>query len=164
VRLHRNRPIFWLLWSAPWGRGRARRARAFACLVDYRRLTEDTLRVVRGRLLARSLDQLRAEADRLEREATEARIAKDRQAARLARAAEDARAGVEELERYDARFAALLAPTEVDDPGPEMSWPERMVRSVREERYRPDLDLGVLVNITPLREAEGLHPAVERVR
>jgi len=164
VRLYRNRPIFWLLWSALRGRGRARRAPAFACFVDYRRLTEDTLRVVRGRLLARTLDQLRAEAERLEREATEERIAKGRQAARLARAAEDARAGVDELERYDARLAALLASAEVDDPGPGASWLERMVRSVRAEGYRPDLHLGVLVNITPLREAGILHPAAEKVR
>ncbi|GIU97428.1 MAG: hypothetical protein KatS3mg013_1231 [Actinomycetota bacterium] len=163
VRLYRNRPISWLLWSAPRGRGRARRP-TFACFVDYRRLTEDTLRVVRGRLLARSLDQLRAEAERLEREATEARIAEDRQAARVARAAEDARARVGELERYDARLAALLAPTGEADPDPEASWLERMVWSVRAKGYRPDLDLGVLVNITPLREAGVLHPAAERVR
>jgi hypothetical protein len=164
VRLYRNRPIFWLLWSAPRGRGRARRAPTFACFIDCRRLTEDTLRVVRGRLVARTLDQLRAEADRLEREATEERIAKGPRAARLARAAEDARAGVGELERYDARLAALLAPTEVDDSGRGASWLERVVRSVRADGYRPDLDLGVLVNITPLREAGVLHPAAERVR
>ena len=71
---------------------------------------------------------------------------------------------MEELERYDARLAALLAPTEVADPGPEASWLERMVWSVRAKGYRPDLDLGVLVNITPLRDAGVLHPAAEGVR
>jgi hypothetical protein len=163
VRLYRNRPIFWLLWSATRGRGRGRRAPAFACFLDYHRLTPDTLRLVRGRLVARALDQARAEAERLEREATEERIAGTRQAARLIREAGEARSDVAELERFDGALGVLLAGPDVADPPSTASWRERMVAVVRQGGYAPDIDYGVLVNLTPLREAGILHPAAAKV-
>lgn len=164
VRLYRNRPVFWLLWSAERGRRRARRLPAFACLIDFRRLTPDTLRVVRGRLVAGALDEARADAEAREREFTEARLAGDARAAARKREAEQARARVAELEAYDARLAKLLAPKGASDPDPEASWVKRMVATVAKDGYQPDPDLGVLVNITPLREAGLLHPAADRVR
>jgi hypothetical protein len=39
-----------------------------------------------------------------------------------------------------------------------------MVAAVQANGYAPDPDPGVLVNITPLKEAGVLHPAAERVR
>lgn len=164
VRLYRNRPVFWLLWSAERGRRGARRPPAFACSVDFRRLTPDTLRVVRGRLVARALDEAKADAEAREREFTEARLAGDPRAPARRREAEEARARVAELEAYDARLAELLAPKNAPDPGPGASWVRRMVATVAKDGYQPDPDLGVLVNITPLREAGLLHPAADRVR
>ncbi len=164
VRLYRNRPIFWLLWCTSGGRGPRRQVPAFACFVDYRRLTADTLRVVRGHLLVRALSRAKAEAERLEREATELRIAGATRAARLLRGAEQSRANVQKLERFDRALAQLLERREPAELAANTSWRERMVAAVRANGYTPDPDLGVLVNMIPLQQAGILHPAAERVR
>jgi SAM-dependent methyltransferase len=163
VRLYRKRPVFWLLWSAS-RRGRSRRAPAFACFLDYRRLNVDTLRLVRGRLLAHTLDEARAEAERMERETTEARIAGAANAAYLGRAAEDARARVNEIEVFDRALANLLERSGTEGLDGDVPWLERMVATIRHSGYAPAPDLGVLANITPLREVGILHPDADRVR
>lgn len=164
VRLYNNRPVFWLLWSGITGRGRGRRVPAFACFLDYKRLTTDTLRLIRGRWVARALDEARAEAERREREATEERIGGGSQSARLRAAAEEAQAAVAELEAFDRALASVLNPGPIQEPGNGASWTERMIVEVRRGGYNPNPDLGVAVNIAPLRDAGLLHPAGRRVR
>lgn len=164
VRLYRNRPVFWLLWSGISGRGRGRRLPDFACFLDYKRLTGDTLRLVRGRWVARALDEARAEAERRERQATEERIGGGAQSARLRAAAEEAQATVAELEAFDRALAGVLDPGAIEEPGKGASWTERMIAEVRRGGYNPNPDLGVAVNIAPLRDAGLLHPAGRRVK
>jgi Arc/MetJ family transcription regulator len=164
VRLYRNRPVFWLLWSAPSLRGRGRKEPALACLLDYRRLTRDTLLLVRGKLVAGALDDLRADAERLEREATEARLGGGSSAAQRRQAAQEARAKVVGLEVFDQALAAVLGQRPRSSPAEGGSWVARKVAQLSEDGYSPDQDLGVLVNISPLRDAGVLHPAAEKVR
>jgi hypothetical protein len=163
VRLYRNRPVFWLLWSAPSRRGRGRREPAFACLLDYRRLTSDTLLLVRGKLVAAALDGLRADAERLEREATEARLGGGAGAAQRRQAAQEANAKVMELEAFDQALAAVLRRAR-SSPTEGGSWVARKVAQVSKDGYSPDQDFGVLVNISPLRDAGVLHPAAQKVK
>ena len=163
VRLYRNRPVLWLLWSAPRSRGRGRiRLPGFACFLDYHRLTRDTLHLVRGRYLARALDEARADAERRDVHATEARLEGGRTASSLLREAEEARALVVELEEFDERLGALLEHRR-PRPATATSWVDAMVAQVCENGYDPDPDLGVLVNLRPLRDAGLLHPAADRV-
>lgn len=161
-RLYRNRPPVWLLWSAPRSRGRGRpRLPGFACFLDYHRLSRDMLQLVRGRHLARAIDEARAEAERVEVRATEARLAGGSQASRILRAAEDARALVGELEDFDGRLGAVLDQrTATVGSG---SWVDTMVSRVRENGYQPDRDLGIAINLRPLSDASLLHPAADRV-
>jgi hypothetical protein len=164
VRLYRNRPVSWLLWSAPSRRGRGRKEPAFACLLDYRRLTSDTLLLVRGKLVAGALDDLRADAERLEREATEARLGGGASAAQRRQAAQGARAKVVELEAFDQALAAVLGQRPRSSPAERGSWVARKLAQVSEDGYSPDQDFGVLVNISPLRDAGVLHPTAQKVK
>jgi SAM-dependent methyltransferase len=161
VQLYARRPIIWLLWSARrGGRGARRRAPAFACFLDYRRLGADTFHSVRGRYLATALADARADLDAAEREATEARVA-GRSAARDLRNAEEARERVAELERFDAAVAALLQPPG-DEARADRGWQAQRVAEITAGGYAPVLDYGVAVNIAPLQGRNLLHPAVDR--
>jgi hypothetical protein len=163
VRLYRNRPVLWLLWSVPRSRGRGRaRLPGFACFLDYHRLTRDTLHLVRGLYLARALDEARADAGRRDVQATEARLEGGRNANRLLREAEDARALVVELEEFDERLGSLLERRQ-PRPTSTTSWVNARVAEICENGYDPNLELGVLVNLQPLRDAGLLHPATNRV-
>lgn len=163
VRRFRRRPVSWLLWSASPGRGR-RRPPAFACFVDFHRLTPDTLPTIRGVHVARALTAARAEAERLQRESTEARIGRARRAAALARRAADAESHVAELEDLDRALARLIAPIpEPVEPSADAPWVERTIHEIRRDGYRPDPGLGVLVNLVPLVEAGIVHPAIGRL-
>jgi hypothetical protein len=167
VRLYRNRPVFWLLWADIRSLGRGCRVPAFACFLDYRRITGDTLRVVRGRLLARALDEAQADAERLGLEATEARIGGARDAIRLrkvAKAAEEAQAKVGVLEQFDLAIASIIERKVSEESPEEAPRLQQMAAEICRSGYVPDIKLGVLVNITPLRDAGVLHPAADRVR
>lgn len=164
VASYRNRPIFWMLWSASTRRGRGRKQPAFACLVDFRRLTADALLLVRGKLVAGALDDLRADAQRLEREATEARLAGSGGASQAQRAAGEAEAKEGELEAFGQALARVLSQRATAEGTGRGSWVARKIAEVTADGYSPERDFGVLVNISPLRDAGVLHPAAQKVK
>ena len=71
----------------------------------------------------------------------------------------------QELSEFDKKLEEVsksrVSPTELDE---DASWVERKIAEVRDNGYNPVIDYGVLVNITPLKEAGLLHPAADRVK
>jgi len=165
IATYRNRPICWLLWSGGRGRGRRAADPAFACIVDYHRLTADTLRLVQGRYVRPALDRLHAEVDRLERESSEAVLTGSRDAGHLRRAAESGRERETELREFDTRLTSLIeGPARPVAPATDASWVRQKIAEVRDHGYRPVTDYGVLVNIGPLVEVGVVHAAADRIR
>jgi len=137
VKLYKNRPILWHL-ASPKG--------YFAVLLDYHRLTHDTLPRVQTLYLWPQMEEVRT------------RLTAARTALLSAQPAVKAIADLEDeladLEECNARLERLIQGTvEVDLP----EWANGPYRN-GVAPYNPDLDDGVRVNLLPLQEA-GLLPA-----
>jgi len=136
VKLYKNRPILWHL-ASPKG--------YFAVLVDYHRLTRDTLPRVQTLYLWPQMEEVRT------------RLAAARTALLSVRPAVKAIADLEDeladLEECNARLEHVIQGTvEVDLP----EWANGPYRNGAAP-YHPDLDDGVRVNLLPIQEA-GLLP------
>jgi len=159
VRMYRNRPPHWLIQSLP----SARRRPAFACLVHYLKITQDTIPRIRMLYARKVLEDAKRRVDLLRRDLETAQGTDDRRAKRLRGQLDEARETVAELEAFDQKLEELTKPQR--GPAPRhANWVEEKIWEVRREGYRPNIDYGVLVNITPLREAGILHPAANRVK
>jgi hypothetical protein len=153
VSLYHNRPILWLVSSEGFERGRTRVT--FRAYLHYPKLTSDTL----PRLVAYHLDPTIAEAERqwsLSRDEA-GRLEGKAKASATARADEWANT-VDALRRFrDAVEAVIQGPARAEPVQDRAKWQVRTIAEVRGGRdvghgYRPDIDLGVRVNITPLVE------------
>jgi len=167
VSLYERRPIFWHVTSSHYARKRGSIG-AFNCLLHYYKLDRDTIPKIRTRqqYLKGILDGAKWKTERLRRELQEAKNTGDRRIERQLQAEyEDALDGYQELLAFDQKLAEVSkqrdSPTELDE---DASWVERKIAEVRDNGYNPVIDYGVLVNITPLKEARLLHPAANRVK
>lgn len=163
----RKRPIAWQIESAPelnsgrrgWGR---RRAPVFSCLVYYHRLDADLLPKLRSQYVGPLRARLETELAGLER-------TKEHTAEQDARKLE-LEESLEGLKAFDARLESVISsgfacellrtvaasePLDVwtsrDGRSPPPDSPEAFV--IQEQRYDPDLNDGVRVNIAPLQRA-----------
>jgi len=70
-----------------------------------------------------------------------------------------------ELLEFDKKLEEVSTPrdelTEFDE---DTRWVIRKIAEVMNDGWNPSIDYGVLVNITPLKEAGLLHPAANRVK
>jgi hypothetical protein len=153
VALYRNRPIFWLVSSENFDQGKSRLT--FRAFLHYHKLTADTL----PRLLSYYLAPVIGLAER------EWKLARD-EAARLAgkaRTAANAKADewlatVGALKRFRSAVEAVIqGPLQAEKVPGGAKWLRRTIAQVRGGQdvghgYRPDIDFGVRVNITPLVE------------
>ena len=88
-----------------------------------------------------------------------------RRGKRIAQAIDKLRGELNHLEDLDKRLEELTRPASyLKAPKENDSWLEKKIYEVREKRYQPILDYGVLVNITSLKKAGVLHKSSERVR
>jgi hypothetical protein len=150
VDLYRKRPIFWLLSSEGFEKGQTRLR--FQAYVHYLKLTPDTL----PRLVEHYLEGVQEHAQR------EWNDAKARAARAEGKAAASAKAEAQEwLNTVDAlkRFRAAAEEVRAKaEPVPaNAKWLARTIAQVRGGQdlghgYRPDVDYGARVNITPLVE------------
>lgn len=157
----KKRPVAWQLQSGRWT---ARQKPAFACLVYYHRLNGDTLITLQSQYV-RPLRQ-RYEVELRGIESLPAAARSDRQAARRVELGDLIR----ELHDFDAalgRVAAegfacpvletLLAQEPLDRwcsaDGVKAAPPDVAALRRQEQRYTPDLNDGVRVNIAPLQAA-----------
>jgi hypothetical protein len=133
VKLYKSRPILWHL-SSPSGH--------FAVMLDYHRLTHDTLPKVRSQYLWPALERAR----------TQLRAAQKQDPPDM-KAIGDLEAYIADLEECDRRLESVIQGTmEVELP----DWANGPYRNGKPP-YDPDLDDGVKVNILPL-QAAGLLP------
>jgi SAM-dependent methyltransferase len=164
VSLYRGRPIYWQLTSSQFGHKREKPV--FSCFVYYHKLTRDTIAKVRGFYVKRTKEQLSLEIERLKRELLTAKQDLDKNKIdRLSKDYEDALVRIEELEKFDQgleRVSSPRSPTDLKNLS--TKWVERAISEVRNDGWTPNPDYGVLVNITPLREVQLLHPAASRVK
>ncbi len=159
--LYRNRPIFWLLSSENFEKGRTRHT--FRAYVHYLKLTPDTL----PRLMAYYLDpkiewvqrewrRAQDEASRAEGKAKAAATRTAEEWLRTAAALRDFRAALERV---------IQGPPHAEQVPESAKWLRRTIAGVRGGQdmghgYRPDVDYGVRVNITPVVEQKLLPKSV----
>jgi hypothetical protein len=136
VKLYKNRPVLWHLTS-PKG--------YFAVLLDYHRLTHDTLPKVQSLYLWPQVEEVRT------------RLAAARAGGATVKQTADLEDEMADLEDCNARLEGVIQATvAVDLP----DWANGPYHNGKAP-YNPDLDDGVRVNLLPLQEA-GLLP-VKRV-
>ncbi len=153
VDLYRKRPIFWLVSSEGFEKGQTRLR--FQAYIHYLKLTPDTL----PRLVEHYLEGVQEHVQR------EWNDAKARAAKAEGKPAAVAKAEAQEwLNTVDAlkRFRAAVEEVRQGPPKAEAvpgnaKWLARTIAQVRGGQdlghgYRPDVDYGVRVNITPLVE------------
>jgi hypothetical protein len=158
VNLYRNRPIFWLVSSEGFERGKTRFP--FRAYLHYLKLTPDTLPRLVSHYLESAIEHARtawndarARAQRLE-----GRSQKVAQAE-----AEEWLNTVGALQKFETAVNAVVQGPPTAGTVPETArWLPRTIAQVRGGQdvghgYRPDVDLGVRVNIAPL-VAERLLP------
>ncbi len=153
VDLHRKRPLFWLISSESFGGSPGGGFRAY---VHYLKLTPDTL----PRLVSHYLEPA---MDAAQSQLADARLKANQAEGRAKKAATD------DLERWlaetdalrklkDAIEAVVRGPAKKAKVAANAKWVARTIADVRGGQdaghgYRPDVDYGVKVNITPLAEA-----------
>jgi SAM-dependent methyltransferase len=163
VSLYRGRPIYWQLSSGRLGRNLD--SPSFTCFVNYHKLTHDTIAKV-SVIVKKTKERLNFDSERLRRELNEAKEHFDKaKIDRISRDSDITLARVEEIEKFDQALEKILTPTKstISDDTPR-KWVDEAISEVRDRGWYPNLDYGVLVNITPLKEAQLLHPAASRVR
>jgi hypothetical protein len=128
VKLYKNRPILWHLGSEK---------RSFAVLLDYHRLTRDTLPKVRSQYLWPQMESVR----------TRLSAAKAHQAS--LKEIGDLEAELSDLEDCDRRLERVI------QGAVEVQAPEWAIGPYRggQAPYDPELDDGVAVNIAPIQAA-----------
>jgi hypothetical protein len=164
----KKRPIAWQIASTPAtggkrrGRGAARTASAFACLVYYHRLDADLLPKLRTQYIGPLRTSLQTELGALEKLP---KRSADQDARRL-----DLEGQIEELKAFDARIEQVIAlgfasPVldKIAAKEPLDKWTSRDGHArtpetpdaflAQERRYDPDINDGVRVNIAPLQGA-----------
>lgn len=154
VALYQNRPIFWLLSSENFERGEVHYTwRAF---IHYLKLTPDTLPRVRAFYLDPAVDRAQRDWEQAKLEAASA----EGKMARAATAnAQKWGNTVAALTRFrDALTEVIDGPVKADRVPDNARWLQRTMAAVRGGRdlghgYKPDVDLGVRVNIAPLVKA-----------
>jgi hypothetical protein len=162
--LYKNRPIFWLLGPfRTGGKGNP----PFACFLNFHKLTSDTIPKVRMFYLSKVMQENKVQLDVKMREYSfmNDEEKRGRRGKRIAQAIDKLRGNLNHLEDLNKRLEELTRPASyLKAPKENDSWLEKKIYEVRENRYQPILDYGVLVNITPLKKAGVLHKSSERVR
>ncbi|MBI3303497.1 MAG: hypothetical protein HYZ72_15645, partial [Deltaproteobacteria bacterium] len=155
VTLYRNRPIFWLLSSESFEKGKTRFT--FRAFIHYLKLTPDTLPRLMGYYLDPALDWANGEWQRARNEAT--RLEGRAQKAANTTAQEWLNT-VDALKRFRAALESVIQEPPRAERVPEnakwLPWTIAQVRGGQDlgHGYQPDIDYGVRVNITPLVEAK----------
>jgi hypothetical protein len=161
VSLYRNRPIFWLLSSENFERGRTQLT--FRVYLQYLKLTPDTL----PRVLTHYVHPTMERIDREWRLAGEAVARSEGAAKRSAqRIATEWGNTLAALREFRARMEAVIeGPVHAEPVAASAKWLPRTIAAVTGGRdlghgYRPDVDFGVRVNIAPLAKNKLLPRAV----
>lgn len=154
VRLYRNRPIFWMLSSEGFEKGLTRST--FRVYLHALKVSGDTLTKVREYYL-------RPELDRVKRELELAHLRRETAQGTMKATAEREH---QEWVNTDAALKAFMEAVDAVAKGPpkrevvavSAKWLPRTIAAVRGGQdvghgWRPDVDHGVKVNITPLVEA-----------
>jgi hypothetical protein len=161
VSLYRNRPIFWLLSSENFERGRTQLT--FRVYLQYLKLTPDTL----PRVLTHYVHPTMERVDREWRLAGEAVARSEGAAKRSAqRIATEWGNTLAAMREFRARMEAVIeGPVHAEPVAASAKWLPRTIAAVTGGRdlghgYCPDVDFGVRVNIAPLAKNKLLPRAV----
>jgi hypothetical protein len=154
VDVYRKRPIFWLLSSEGFEKGKTRFR--FQAYVHYIRLTADTL----PRLVSHHLEP--AIEDYVQKELSDSRLQVSRLEGKPLAAAKAAMQEwlntLDALKGFRTSLEAVIqGPQKAEGVPANAKWLARTIAAVRGGQdlghgYKPDVDYGVRVNITPLVE------------
>ena len=167
ITLYKRRPVIWQLSSRIFSQNRSSKG-AFNCFLYYHKLDRDTIPKIRTRqeYLKGLLDGAKWKTDRLRRELQEVKETGNmKRENQLQGEYEEAMDEYLELLEFDKKLEEVSTPrdelTEFDE---DTRWVIRKIAEVMNDGWNPSIDYGVLVNITPLKEAGLLHPAANRVK
>lgn len=159
--LYRNRPIFWLISSENFEKGKTRFT--FRAFLHYLKLTPDTLPRLMAYYLDPVLDWANGEWNRARDEATRL----EGRAQRVANAAaQEWLNTVDALKRFRTALEGMIqGPPRAEKVPENAKWLPRTIAQVHGGQdlghgYQPDIDYGVRVNITSLVEAKLLPKVV----
>jgi hypothetical protein len=151
VAVYRNRPIFWLLSSEGFEQGRTRLT--FRVYVHFLKLTADTLH----RVLTYHLAPMISSAEREWALARDEAVRQEGKARTATRARADEWGNtVSALKNYRGALEGVIqGPPQAERVPDRARWLPRMIAFVQGGQdighgYRPNVDLGIRVNIAPL--------------
>ena len=139
----------------------------FACFLNFHKLTQDTLPKVRMLYLSRVIEETKIQYDNNieDYSSMDSAERKSERGKRIAQVIAKLRENLTLLEDLDRKIEGLTKPANYLKPLEEnASWLERKIYEITKKGYRPVLDYGVLVNITPLKKVGILHKASERIK
>jgi hypothetical protein len=166
VGLYERRPIFWHLTSSNFASKRNSNG-IFNILIDFNKLDKDTIPKIKTNqeYLKGILDRAKWKMERLSRETQEIKNLDNRKKnRRLQSEYEEALDEYRELFEFDKKLEEISNPRIPLELNEGASWVDRKISEIRDNGYNPKLDYGVVVNITPLKEARLLHKAADRVK
>lgn len=153
VNLYRNRPIFWLLSSEGFEKGKVRFT--FRVYLHYLKLSPDALPRILSHYLENTIawvdDEWRDAGARAGRAEGKARAAANTEVDEWLRT-------LDALRNFDKAIREVISgPPMAENVPPSAKWFPRTIATVRGGQnvghgYRPDVDFGVRVNIKPLAE------------
>jgi hypothetical protein len=172
VNMYWRRPIFWQLTSA-YCMPRGRLPGCFSCLIDYQKLRANTLQDILSHYVARVQEAIQAQYDatRTVLEGAEQRGANRRELSSSRRNFEDADRRLREITEFIRRLRELDTGARPVTPpaGPNASWVRQKIAEVTGgpayggRGWLPVIDYGVRVNIEPLKAAQVIHRAADRI-
>jgi hypothetical protein len=172
VDMYWRRPIFWQLTSA-YCVPRGRLPGCFSCLIDYHKLRANTLQNILSLYVARAQETVQAQFDatRTILEGGQQREANRRELSSARCNFEDADRRLREITEFVRRLRELDtgARPVTPPPGENASWVRQKIAEVTGgpayggRGWLPVIDYGVRVNIEPLKVAQVIHRAADRI-
>lgn len=162
---YRVRPILWQITSYQCGKSLIPPG-VFSCLVNYHKLTLDTIAKIQVNYVAKMKENLQQQKGRIstlfegEGNKVNSPIPKDYQSQY-----QDIEDQLAEMSEFERRMQELISPrTTKTSLSEHPSWIKAKIAEIRDDGWKPNLDYGVRVNIEPLKELKLLPKVADKIR
>ena len=165
VDLYKRRPIFWHLTSSNFSTARNSQG-IINLFLHYHKLHRDTIPKILTNCVKPEFETTRWKTERLKKELQEARDQNSKTKEReLAKKLEESLSALDELQNFQKTLETVHNAHQDKTKLPKNpAWLQQKIAEVRDNGYSPVIDYGVIVNIVPLKEANLVHKAAEKVK